>query len=91
MKEENIKRIIARRLSPHLDLSVILKMLSAHAGDNKTNILVAGDVIGFDIDELGDEYLNSWRFSDYSCSYICRNIRSCGLCGLPIMTLLKLK
>jgi len=77
-KEENIKRIIARRLSPHLDERYI-KDAKCPCCDNKT-IFSGRDVIGFDIDELGDETSTVGGFQIIHVP-IYAEYTECGLCG----------
>ena len=77
-KEENIKRIIARRLSPHLDERYI-KDAKCPCCDNKT-IFSGRDVIGFDIDELGDETSTVGAFQIIHVP-IYAEYTECGLCG----------
>ena len=77
-KEENIKRIIARRLNVHLDEHYIQKA-KCPCCEHKT-MFSGRDVIGFDIEELGDEtstvggfqIIHVPRYAEYT---------ECGLCG----------
>lgn len=76
--ETNIKRIIARRLNPHLD-EHYLKDVKCPCCKNKT-MFQGRDIIGFDVDEIGDEMSTVGGFQVIHVP-IYGEYTECGLCG----------